>query len=81
MKKSHKKRSSMLNDVSKRNKLLRLADRSILGWATVAEHMSDDLASDSEDEKRMKANENRGLGRLQNVSLKIICLHKIIGNL
>ena len=51
----------MLNDVSKRNKLLRLADRSRLGWATVAEHMSDDLASDSEDEKRMKATENRAL--------------------
>ena len=65
MKKSHKKLSSMLNDVSKRNKLIRLADRSRAGWATVAEYMSDDLASDSEDEKRMKAAENRALLKMK----------------
>ena len=61
MKKSHKKLSSTLKDVSKRNKLIRLANRSRAGWATVAEYMSDDLSSDSEDEKRMKAAENRAL--------------------
>ena len=37
-----------------RQKLIRLADRSDLGWAVVDAYESDELASDDEDAKRMK---------------------------
>ena len=39
--------------VSKRVKAIKLADKSEFGWATVDEYLSDELASDSDDEKRI----------------------------
>ena len=36
----------------KRIKVIKLADRSEFGWSTVSEYLSDELASNSEDEKR-----------------------------
>ena len=39
--------------VSKRMKLIRIADRSELGWSTVDEYMSDEMADDSADERRI----------------------------
>ena len=41
-----------------RNKHIKIADRSTGGWATVAEYVTDDLASDSEDEKKIKGSRN-----------------------
>ncbi|XP_072166153.1 uncharacterized protein [Diadema setosum] len=41
-------------DIRKRKKLFRLADKSDAGWSAVDEYLSDDLASDSEDEKRIR---------------------------
>ena len=38
----------------KRQKLIRIADKSADGWKVVEEYMSDELASASEDEKRLK---------------------------
>ena len=34
------------------NKLIKMADRSPLGWDTVAEYEADPIASDSDDEKK-----------------------------
>ena len=40
--------------IRKRQKLTKIADKSKDGWKVVAEYESDELASDSEDEKRLK---------------------------
>ena len=45
--------------VMKRIKAIKLADKSEFGWATVNEYLSDDLASDSDDEKRIYRSERR----------------------
>ena len=45
--------------VSKRVKAIKLADKSEFGWATVNEYLSDELASDSDDEKRIYRAERR----------------------
>ena len=46
-------------EVQKRMKMIKLADRSEFGWNTVAEYESDELASNSDDEKKMKRAESR----------------------
>ena len=44
-----------------RNKLIKRADRSILGWDTVAEYVADPIAGDSDDGKKIRQTENRVL--------------------
>ena len=44
--------------ISKRQKLVKLADRNKDGWLVVQEYESDDLASDSEDEKKIRKAKN-----------------------
>ena len=46
--------ASAKKELEKRIKLIRIADKSDFGWNTVQEYLSDDLASDSEDGKRIK---------------------------
>ena len=41
-------------ELKKRIKLIRLADKSENGWNTVNEYLSDDLASDTDDERRIR---------------------------
>ena len=40
--------------ICKRQKLIRIADKSVYGWKVVDEYISDEMASDLEDEKRLK---------------------------
>ena len=54
-----KKIDEVISDIQKRNKLIRLADRSAGGWMTVQEYMPDELASDSDDSRKMRQAENR----------------------
>ncbi|XP_052238527.1 uncharacterized protein LOC127849815 [Dreissena polymorpha] len=51
--------------VAHRQKLIRLADESELGWRFVSEYESNPLASDSEDEKRMYRAEARANKKLK----------------
>ena len=44
--------------IRKRQKLIKIADRSKDGWLGVQEYESDDLASNSEDEKHLKKVKN-----------------------
>jgi hypothetical protein len=46
--------SDVRDKIHKRNKCIKLADKSPGGWDTVKEYMSDDLASDTDDEKRIR---------------------------
>ena len=45
--------------LQKRNKMIRLADRSQADWATVKEYEDDDLADDSADERRLRGVDSR----------------------
>ena len=60
---SYEKAKRSLEDgsylVCKRIKAIKLADKSEFGWLTVNEYLSDELASDSDDEKRMWRSERR----------------------
>ena len=47
--------------INNRQKLIKVADRSEHGWATVEEYVTDELAENSDDEKRLfKAETRRG---------------------
>ena len=52
-----------LADLKKQNKLVRIAEKSIAGWDAANEYGSDSVASDSEDEKRIRRAEQRALSK------------------
>lgn len=47
--------NSVITDIDNRNKLIKLADKSELGWKVVDEYQAEELADNSDDEKRIKA--------------------------
>ena len=51
--------------IATRQILIKIADRSEYGWATVDEYIEDELASDSDDEKRLFRAENRARRRVK----------------
>ena len=43
--------------------MIRLADRSTAGWDTVNQYLPDELASDSDDDKKLRQAENRAISK------------------
>ena len=59
--------------VSKRVKAIKLADKSEFGWTTVNEYLSDELASDSDDEKRIYRAERRAERKINKEKRRRVC--------
>ena len=53
------------SNVKNRIKLIRIADKSLGGWQTVAEYQDDEIASDSDDQKKIRAAEARALRKIK----------------
>ena len=58
------------SDLEKRFKLIGFADKSPAGWAAAEEYESDELAENSEDEKKLRAAERRALTKIKQKSSK-----------
>lgn len=56
--------------INQRQKLIKIADRSENGWATVDEYMADELADNSDDEKRLFKAESRAGRKLKDTKAK-----------
>ena len=52
--------------IKRRNKLIRIADKSEAGWAAVEEYLSNEVAFGSEDGKKIRAAEQRALRKKKN---------------
>ena len=59
-----------LKEVKKRNKLIKLADKSEAGWLAIDEYIADDLASDSDDDKKIRKAQARAVAKKKGQSAK-----------
>ena len=61
--------NSLVTDIcdklKSRNKLIRIADTSAGGWATVREYEQNEIADNSDDEKRIRQAENRAIKHIK----------------
>ncbi|XP_068734144.1 uncharacterized protein [Montipora capricornis] len=69
--KAEEKVAELSKNLKRRQKIIKLADKSEAGWLAVKEYQTEELASDSEDEKRIRKAQERALKKKkQNVSRK-----------
>ena len=61
---SKRKLKKAIKRLVKRNKFIKMADRSKAGWKIVKEYLTDDIASDEEDAKKMKVAEKDALDKI-----------------
>ena len=59
-------------DLRQRNKLVKLADKSEAGWMAVDEYLADDLAEDSEDDKKIRSVQPRAAARKKKSGVKSV---------
>ena len=59
--KAGEKVEELRKNLRHRQKIIKLADKSEAGWLAVKEYQTEELASDSEDEKRIKKAQERAL--------------------
>ena len=66
----------MIAGLETRNKMIKVADKSSGDWQTVEKYLSDSIASDSDDERKLRAAESTALRKKQN-SRKPYCYNNI----
>ena len=53
-----------MKKLKKRNKLIKMADKSKAGWKIVEEYLTDEVASGHEDDKRIRKCEKRAMEKI-----------------
>ena len=65
VKKSLKGIKKAIADLETRNKMVQIADKSPGGWKTVKRYLSDSIASDSDDKRKLRTAESRALSKIK----------------